>query len=212
MSDRTVLRSAPQDVLLACRTRLIEVVRFPVERIRLFDPDLFNPSRGNQADQVLNFWPDVSTPTENYLGAGRIDCRRQLRLVVQVATRYGVDEDGSNEQWLVDQQNGHLEMLMRVEDALIQFIPQDAHENWLVTHPIEPGQVGKPQPDRKEPGWGYTRLGYVATLMLDLDQHYDGQLEQKSLVPPGSSAPGWGDRPPLVVSGWSLSRAIGKSQ
>lgn len=169
----TVIRAQLQAILLSCQQRVMDCTLFPEERVRIFDPDLavMPPP---QADQVIHVWLEAGTPTDNYLGSGRIDHRVKTRIVVQVATRYAVDEDDSLEQWLIGQQLGHLSILGAVDNALIEWFPEDAQGNALTTHPIEPSTTPKPQPDKKEPGWGYTRLSYLATRIVPLDQRYDG--------------------------------------
>lgn len=171
MPHPTVVSATLNDILTACRTRLIAVTGFPVERVRFLDPDRTR-TPPPQADQVVHFWPEIGTPAPNYYGSGRLDTRRAVRLVAQVATRFGVDEEDSSEAWLLDQTLGHLVAVATIEDALIGFLPEDANGNALATHPIEPAPVTKPQPDRADPDWGYSRVGFLVTRIVPLTQSY----------------------------------------
>ncbi len=77
-----------------------------------------------QGDFIVFLWPDLESSVL-YPGAGRLDTRDSVRVVVEVATRLAGDEKQSSAEWLLNQKLGHLRMRHRVFDAFVGFWPTD---------------------------------------------------------------------------------------
>lgn len=154
-------------IVLACQARLVEILRWPEERVLVADPDDVDPVP-TAVDGLCCLWPE-SASIRHYEAAGRYRTAEDVRLVVAVYTRLAVDAKPSGRAWLTGAGRGHLIARHRVLDALVAFQPVDEESNWLCQQPIAPAPNSKPKRDRKTPGWGESRLTFQFVYDLDLD-------------------------------------------
>lgn len=164
------IRTNLATVLLAIRDELVFRLNWPEERVLLLDPDEVELPL-TQGDQFLCLWFDgESADGPIFEGAGRVDTREDVRLVVALYTRLAADERGSARAWLTGPALGHLAARHKILDALLCFQPEDEDENVLTFEPIHPAPLSKPHRDKKQTGWGESRLGFALGYLLDLDQ------------------------------------------
>jgi hypothetical protein len=147
--------------------RLVSSLRWPEERVIPYDPDDVDYPPP-QADQLCHVWPDPAS-TLLFAGAGRLDTRGVLNVVVDVSTRYAVDEKQSGRLWLLDRRYGHLRACHAAFNALNGYWPEDPLHNVLLDRPMQLVTSTKPKRLKIPPGWGYSRVGFKAVYILQMD-------------------------------------------
>jgi len=166
-----IIRTSLDKVVLAIQAQLMAFLSFPVERVPLNDPDnIAIPPE--QAEQLVFVWPDLET-SKLYPGDGRWDTRDEVTFAVEVLNRVSLDEEETLQVWATDTSLGHLPLRHKVLQALVGFWPPavfGVDGDVLTEAPLVPGQLSRPRPEKKQPGWGRSRFGVRGTYILDLPQ------------------------------------------
>lgn len=171
----TVIRTDLATVLLAVRTHLVAFLSWDPTRVLVVPPEKLTAPP--HYDSYLWLWKaQDSLDYPRFQGAGRFDRRATVRLEVGIRSRLGTDEVSEAVDWLADPTGtglGHLQLWLRVCDAMDCFIPDDVGDgtgNWLVTQPIVPAGGGRPRIDPREIDWGESVLAYDVSFALALNQ------------------------------------------
>jgi hypothetical protein len=168
----TVVRDFLSPILLACQQRLMDVLRWPVDRVRIYNPR----KRGVldvQGDQYVNLWLGEERAADRINDAGgRVDTRSYANLHVFLRTRCALDEDASDLYWLTHPELGHYVWRWAVLDALQIFLVEDAARNALTVCPLHWRQNTDYERDPKMPEWGHSEAVYVAELEFDILTSY----------------------------------------
>lgn len=166
----TVVRTSLPVILHFIRARLVEVLRFPEERVLILARDALPGDF--QATQYCWLRPRRQSPNLPVIyGAGRNDARMTRTLAVTLRTALSADESGQDAEWLTQEGLGHLQAEHALYDALLLFQPTDAHGNWLVYEPLHPREATGPE--RIIPcSWGESTLEFEVAYQLDLQTAY----------------------------------------
>jgi hypothetical protein len=166
----TVSRAWVDTLLLSCRSRLVDKLRFPEERVLVADPDALELPTP-QGDQIACLWYEGLSPRGPvFSGGGRVDTRMDCRIVAALYTRCALDERASSLSWLTDRALGHLRAARLLFDALLAYYPVDQDDNALVFEPLHPAPLTRPRRKKDSPGWGESRLGFAVSFVADVDQ------------------------------------------
>jgi hypothetical protein len=168
----TVLRSKLAPILLTAQQRLMDVLRWPEDRVRVF-----NPHRGRQVDvqaeQYVNLWFGAETPNAPIFDpGGRVDARMYADLHVQLRTRCGLDEQGSDLYWLTDAELGHYEIRIGIYDAICIFLSEDTLRNALTVCPIHLRGTSDYERDPAQPEWGQSESIFTVEYELPILTSY----------------------------------------
>ena len=104
--------------------------------------------------------------------SGRYDCRALVRMSLAVRTRLDIDQKPRDGSWLTHQTLGHLRLVHKVYQALVNFWPMDQQQNVLTVSPVITMSGDSPQRDRQQAGWGESTLTFGFVYVLDLDEPY----------------------------------------
>ena len=166
----TWLRSSFNDIIVAVRTRLIDVTGLPIDRVKITAKRQW---AHYQADQLLNLVPQTITRNVQVAdGSGRIMTQIERQLWVQCVNRLATDTIDDGTQWFIDETYGLITLEENVLDALTDWRPVDDSQNALTIEPVKFLAGVPPIQEIEMPGWGQETLAFNIIYAPPLNQDY----------------------------------------
>lgn len=153
-------------VLPLVTTQLATVTGISSNRILIAQRPLVPHIQGDQ-DLVVRIGPPQAS--SDFDGSGRVCTVVARVLQVTPRTRWAVDQGDRDDQWILDPTYGHSRLEESVVDALHNWIPSDANNNFLTIEPITWNPSSPPIRETPEnSSWGHTDLTFTIRYILSL--------------------------------------------
>jgi hypothetical protein len=161
-------------IVQAIKTQLVTYTGIPEHRVLLRarhkQAKTTHPVQGRQYLVIRPYLPrPIGEWTE---AAGRVNKGVSRPVEIIARTRLGLDQMDRDDNFLLNEDEGHFLLEELVFDALEMFMPEDADTNIIVARPIR--CIPSPEPTDKDepvdPQWGSSSLFFDVWYQLDLDQ------------------------------------------
>ncbi len=166
------IRSTIGAILLTIQAQLVEKQVVPtLDRVLFWMGEDEPPFFVTEPDIVLHVLDEVPRNPNN-LASGRIDCQRTRNLFVHLRTHMVTDQTQLDQETLLSQTGGHLQLEDAAYNALENFQPLDDDDNWLVACPLHLMKLTDPRRSRKHPEYFVSKLMTSIVYVRNLDLTY----------------------------------------